>query len=109
MLVLGGLFGAIHLDTVQTFLAKRLTSYFSAELKTHVHIDGVSIRFMKSVVLEGFYVEDQHGDTLIYSDELKISINDISTKNKSLHLKRYLWDIQLVGVVNSSTTSAVEP
>lgn len=84
MLIIGLLFGAIHIDSVQTLLAKRLTSYFSDQLKTHVHINRVSIRFIKSVVLEGFYVEDQHGDTLIYTDELNISINDLSTKNHSL-------------------------
>lgn len=69
---------------VQTFVAKRLTSYLSNQLKTTVHINHVSIHFVKSVVLEGFYVEDQHGDTLMYVDELKIAINELSTKNKLL-------------------------
>ena len=86
MLIIGLLFGAIHLDSVQTFLAKRLTSYFSKELKTHVHINGVSIRFVKSIVLEGFYVEDQQGDTLVYTDELKIAIDDLSTKDHLLDI-----------------------
>ena len=85
MLITGLLFGAIHLDMVQTFVAKRLTSYLSNQLKTTVHINHVSIHFVKSVVLEGFYVEDQHGDTLMYVDELKIAINELSTKNKFLY------------------------
>ncbi len=46
----------------------------------------MSIRFVKSVVLKGFYIEDLHGDTLIYSKELSISINDISTQNRTLRI-----------------------
>lgn len=75
---------------MQTFLTKRLAAYFSKELKTKVSIDEVSIRFVKSIVLKGFYVEDQHGDTLIYANELVASINDISTSLHTLDVSRFI-------------------
>ncbi len=86
----GSLVIAIQIDAVQTFITKRLASYFSKELKTKVSIDGVSIRFVKSIVLTGFYVEDQHGDTLIYANELVASINDISTALHTLDVSRVI-------------------
>jgi hypothetical protein len=86
VLLIGILFGAVHLDSVQTFLARRLTAYLSSELNTTVNVEKVSIKFIKSVVLKGFYVQDLHGDTLLYSDELNVSINDISTKDHKLEI-----------------------
>ena len=84
MLLFGLLFCAVQIDAVQTFLARRLTAYLSNELNTTVNIQGVSIRFVKSIVLKGFYVQDLHGDTLVYTDELVVSINDLSTKNHTM-------------------------
>ena len=90
VLIIGIIFGALHIDSVQTFLAKRLTAYISEQLKTKVTIDRVSIRFVKSVNLKGFYVEDLHGDTLVYADELNVSISELSTKNHQLDIGRLL-------------------
>src|SRR5689334_6723688 len=84
----GLLFGALHIDSVQTFFAHRLTAYLSDELHTKVYIDRVSIRFFKSVVLKGVYVQDLHGDTLLYSEEIVVSVDDISTKEKKLNIGR---------------------
>ena len=92
MLLVGILYGSLHIDSVQTFFAKRLTTYLSKELNTKVYIDRVSFRFIKSIDLKGFYVEDQHGDTLIYSDQLSISISDISTKDRSLIINKLILE-----------------
>jgi hypothetical protein len=86
VLAIGLFFIALTLESVQTYIAKRLTNYISEELKTTVRIERVNIRFLKSIILEELYVEDLHGDTLIYTSELKVWINDISTKNRKLEI-----------------------
>jgi hypothetical protein len=80
------LFVVVQFDSVQTFFAKRLTAYLSTELNAKINIDKVSIRFVKSVVLKGLYIEDQHGDTLLYAADFDVDINDISTKKHFLEL-----------------------
>ncbi len=80
------MFFSLQIDAVQTFVTKRLASYLSDELKAKVSIDHISIRFVRSIVLKGFYLEDRHGDTLVYTEELSLLINDISTSKKKLDL-----------------------
>lgn len=78
----------MHLESVQTFLARRLTGYLSGQLNTEVTVRRVSIRFVKSVVLEGLFIRDLHGDTLLYADELTASVDDISTADHKLDIGR---------------------
>jgi hypothetical protein len=88
LFLVGSLLVAIQIDAVQTFVSKRLAAYLSGQLHTRVAIEGVSIRFVKSIVLRGFYVEDLHGDTLIYTGELTASIDNISTAFRELEVSR---------------------
>src|ERR1044072_597439 len=70
----------------QTWISQRLAAYMSSELKTKITIKGVDIELFKKVVLEGIYVEDQHGDTLLYAEKLKADIHRFSYDNKYLSL-----------------------
>ena len=49
---------------------------------------GVNIEFFKSIVLEGFYAEDLHHDTLISAAELKINISSIQYSQNEIHIKK---------------------
>lgn len=60
----------------------------STELQTKVTIERVSIHFVRSVVLEKLYIEDQHGDTLIYTDRFEVNISNLSTKNRMLNIDK---------------------
>ncbi len=86
--LLAVLFISLQFDGVQTFFAHRLTGYLSSELKTKVSIEKVSIRFATSVVLKNVYVEDQHGDTLLYAGELVASIQDVRFKARHLNISK---------------------
>lgn len=79
---------AVQTSGFQTWLAQRLTSYLSDELNARISIEKVSIRFVSSVVLKGVFVEDQRRDTLLYADEISVSLNDLSTKNKTLGVNK---------------------
>lgn len=97
----------MHLPIVQTWLTQRFTNYFSSKLHTKITIKGVDITFFKNVVLEGFYIEDLHKDTLMYSEKMKLSISDfilnkskfdlksVELINSDLHLKKYKGENQL--------------
>lgn len=68
-------FFTLQSPVAQTWLAKRATAYLSKELKAKVTIRAVDIDFFRTVNLLGIYVEDQHGDTLLYADKLAATIN----------------------------------
>ncbi|MBA3899798.1 MAG: translocation/assembly module TamB domain-containing protein, partial [Bacteroidetes bacterium] len=101
MLMMSGIFIAIKNSTVQTWVTAKVASYLSKEFGTRVEISRVDIDFFKTLVLEGIYIEDQHKDTLIYSEsikadiallsfkELKLSINNIILEKADFNLKYY--------------------
>lgn len=72
---------------VQTWLTNSIAGYFSSKWGTEVRIDGVDIEFFTKVVLEGVYVEDQHRDTLLYADELKLDISTFDTDSSKLFIR----------------------
>lgn len=55
---------------VQTLATKKLMAHLSERLGTRVAIDRVEIKLINRVEVEGFYVEDFRGDTLLYVPKL---------------------------------------
>ncbi len=65
----------LQIPAVQNEAARQVTETLSKELNTTVSLRNISIEFFDKLVLEDFYVEDQRGDTLLYSGRLKANIN----------------------------------
>ena len=65
----------VQTKPVQNWLVNKTTTYLSKELQTTVEVEHIDIDFFDQLVLEGFYVEDFHGDTLMYSQALKANLN----------------------------------
>ncbi|MBI3511221.1 MAG: translocation/assembly module TamB domain-containing protein [Bacteroidetes bacterium] len=85
VLLIGAYF-ALKSPACQTWLANKAANYLSKELKTKVSVKSVDIEFFTSAVLKGIYVEDQHGDTLLYASELKAGIHTFSWNDKYLSI-----------------------
>jgi len=64
------IFALVQIPAVQTFLAQRAASYLSDELGTVVKIDRLSVNFPDRINLEGVFVEDLNGDTLLFVQNL---------------------------------------
>lgn len=58
----------------QDIIVGKLTSYISDKTQTKVSIDKLFITFSGDIDLQGLYLEDKNGDTLIYSKELQVEI-----------------------------------
>jgi hypothetical protein len=76
-----GSYLALRFPASQTWITQRIASYLSVKLNTKVEVKGVDIEFFKKIVLEGVYIEDQHKDTLLYADAIKVDIMRFSLKN----------------------------
>lgn len=82
VVLLIALYFAFRSPACQTWISQKAANYLSDELGTHVSIEGVNIQFVSSVVLEGIYVQDLHGDTLLHAPALTVAISNFSYENK---------------------------
>lgn len=96
------LFFILQIPTVQNWAVDKAAGYFSNKLNTEVNIDHVNLSVLHGLELGGFYIEDHHGDTLVYTEHLKVGLakSIISLWSGGL----YLNDIELVnGQINVVT------
>ncbi len=77
---------AIRTPSFQTFLAKQMASYLSAELQTKIEIDKVDIVFFDRVSIEGFTLMDQKNDTLVNTPRLLVTLKDFDIDKNSFDL-----------------------
>ncbi len=59
----------------QNWAAQKAVNYLSKEFKTKVNLKSIDFELINTLVLEGLYVEDLHGDTLAYFGKLKTNFN----------------------------------
>lgn len=102
IILTGAIIFSLQFKPVQTWLAKKAANYLSSELETRVEIKSLYLKPFKSLVLEGFLIEDLEKDTLLQApllsvdiryfapiSERKIDIDFISLKNGKLFFKEY--------------------
>ena len=73
----------VRTSAVQTYLAKEAANYLSKELKAKVKIDKVDIYFFDRLALDGFYIEDQQGDTLVSVKKVLVNLDNIDLESNS--------------------------
>lgn len=102
VLVVVFLYFILQLPLVQNWLIGKVTAYLSKELQTKVTIQHLGFSFFDNIVLEGFYLEDLKGDTLLYTGRLsanlntnifslldnKLEINELSLQKARFNLRR---------------------
>jgi hypothetical protein len=69
------LYLVLQMPAVQNWLVRKVTAFLSEELHTTVQVQNVNISFFDNLVLEGLYVQDLKGDTLLYAGELVAGLN----------------------------------
>lgn len=66
---------AFSLPRVQTFAAHKIVDYLSEYTNTRVDIRSISVENISSLVVEGLYIEDLRGDTLLWVDKASATID----------------------------------
>ena len=77
---------AVRTSWFQTYLAQQAAAYLSSEWGTEVRIDKVDLVFFDIFDVEGVYLEDIRQDTLLYSESIRININDFNLNEPSVDL-----------------------
>jgi hypothetical protein len=75
------------LPTVQNYVADFAVEKFKPILKTELAIDKLRIHFFDKVELKGIYLEDQKKDTLLYADNLVVTLNMWDLLNSKLDIE----------------------
>ncbi len=78
----------INLPGIQNAVVRRVMSSLSESLGTTVSIDRIHIKLVNRVVVDGFYVEDFQGDTLLYVPKLTAPIVELGLVGEPLTFGR---------------------
>ncbi|MDF1576307.1 MAG: translocation/assembly module TamB domain-containing protein [Bacteroidales bacterium] len=73
---------------VQTVVSKMLAEQLSEELHSTISLSSVNFSFFKRIQVRDLYIEDLHGDTLIYSELTKIRIKQIRPDQRRLEISK---------------------
>jgi len=73
---------------VQTKVTKILAERLSEELRATISLSSVNYSFFKRIQVRDLYIEDAHGDTLIYSELTKLRIKNLRSERKGLEIRK---------------------
>ena len=73
----------ISIPKVQSYIAYVLTEDINNKYDTNIDVERVSISFFGNVKLKDVLIKDHHKDTLIYFEELKTGVQNISKINQN--------------------------
>lgn len=78
----------VQLPFFQTWLGRVASGWLSRNYDITIRVERVAINFFRgSVKLRQVYVQDNHGDTLIAADILKVKLDHISTRRGEIVMK----------------------
>ena len=80
----------------QNWLTQRAAHYLSDELQTKVEVDRLELDFFDKLVLKNVFIEDLSGDTLIYSEKIKVNLN-----TNLIQILRSNLDISDISLINT--------
>lgn len=94
------LWGALQLPSVQQRISDKAMAYLSEQTQGKFELEQIEISFFNRLRLQGLYVEDYVGDTLLYAETLEVQlslfapfqqelgISSISLSDATVQLKR---------------------
>ncbi|MCH6233130.1 translocation/assembly module TamB domain-containing protein [Cognataquiflexum rubidum] len=105
MLLLVGLFFFIRSPWGQNIIIQKATSFVSKKTGTPVSIEKLFITFGGNIFLNGLYLEDLEGDTLVYSQNLETGVAIMPLiRDGEIKVSKIWWDGLVANVTRDSLT-----
>ena len=88
----------LNVEVIQNLAVQKATGLLSRKLETTVAIEHIRLRAFSRLAVEGLYIEDDRGDTLIYADRLgarlgrlallrhELLLHDVSLESGKIYL-----------------------
>ncbi len=86
------IFFTVQHPAVQLRLVHEATHMLSEKLHTTVSVNSIRFRLFNRLVLEGVYVQDLKGDTLLYAGEAAVSLSRIGFAEKYIEIGKLELD-----------------
>ena len=87
ILVVVFLLGLFQLPDFQNWLVNRVTRSMSNTLETEVSIDYARLSWFDELTIQGVFVGDKYGDTLLYGEELQADFNLLSLLENAIEIE----------------------
>lgn len=78
----------VRIPSIQNRIARSAVKFLSEKIGTDVGLDRIVIDFPKKIVIEGLFVEDKKGDTLLYSGRLAVDASMMKLLRNEIQLSR---------------------
>ncbi len=76
----------IRLPVVQKFITEKALSYYTERVSTPASIGGIYLDFPLYLSVHDLYLEDQAGDTLLYTDRIRVKTDFLALLGRKLRL-----------------------
>lgn len=96
----------IQIPAVQSKLTQKAVNFLEEKIGTEVSLEGVRISFPKNIVLEGLYLEDQQGDTLLYAGRFLVNTDLWALTRKEVQLNNLILENTVAFVDRAENDSA---
>ena len=96
----------IQIPAVQLKLTRTAVNFLEKEIGTEVALQGISIQFPKKIVLEGIYLEDQAGDTLLYAGKFAVDTDLWALTQREIELNNILLENTVANISRPENDSA---
>jgi translocation and assembly module TamB len=78
IVLVGGLFWGLQTPAGQNYLTRQATAFLRKKLQTRVDVAKIRFDIPDWITLEGVYIEDQKGDTLLAGERLYVNLDMLS-------------------------------
>jgi hypothetical protein len=95
----------VNLTPVQNYMARKGAEILADKLKTKVTVSHIRVDFLNHLLIQGLYIEDQKGDTLLYAGEARVRITDWFILRKEVPVLRYVGLHDAFGRLNRTAQS----
>jgi translocation and assembly module TamB len=83
----------------------KLEAYLRSKANTELHISAINYRLPKWVELDGVFLRDKNGDTLLYGSKLRIDINMLKLVKGQYQISKVALDGVTVNISRNSKDS----
>jgi hypothetical protein len=105
LLILILLLFLIHTRTAKNLIRGKLEAYLISKTNTKLHITAINYRLPKWVELDGVFVQDRTGDTLLAGDKLRIDLNILALLKGQYMISKVMMEKVVVKISRSASDS----
>ncbi len=95
----------IHTAPAKRFIRGKLEAYLISKTNTKLHISAINYRLPKWVELDGVYVQDRTGDTLLAGDRVRVDLNMLALLKGQYMISKVMLETVVLNISRKANDS----